>query len=163
MAEMVLGAIPHARIKTGMLHSENWVLVVTDQRLIGARVTDQLVKWIVEQARAQAKASGAGFMGQWGAQIKAGFAIGQRYCAMSPEAILAETPGNWALWPGQVSAIKVESKSRPAGGDNDFTVDFVRITIEAAGGKGTYETDDDRPNRREVQALLYRTFGPLVR
>lgn len=163
MPETVLGAIPNARIKTGMLKSENWVLVVTDQRLLGARVTDDLVKAVAEQARAQAKASGSGFFGQWGAQIKSGFALGQRYCSMSPEAILAETPGNWALWPGQASAIKVEHKSRSAGGDDDSSVDYLRITIETPGGKGSYDTNDDKPGQREVQALLARVFGPIVR
>jgi hypothetical protein len=163
MTETVFGAIPNARIKTGMLKSESWVLVVTDQRLIAARLTDQLVKSIAESARAQAKASGSGFLGQWGAQLKPGFAIGQRYCAMTPEAILAETPGNWALAPGQVSSIKVERKTRNAGSDDDFEANYLRITIEAAGGKGSYETNDDKPGEREVQALLARTFGPIVR
>ena len=161
MAETVLGAIPDARIKTGLLKSESWVLVVTDQRLIGARITDELMKSIVEQARAAAKASGSGFFGQWGAQLKASFALGQRYCAMTPEAILAETPGNWALLPGQVSAIKVQRASR-AGGD-EVEIDYLKITIETAGGKGSYETNDDKPGQREVQALLARTFGPIVR
>jgi len=163
MAETVLGAIADARIKTGMLKSERWALVVTDQRLLAARISDDVVKMIAEQARAQAKAAGSGFMGQWGAQLKASFALGQRYCAMTPEAILAETPGNWALWPGQVGSIKVERKSRGAGGDNDDTIDYLRITIEAAGGKGAYETTDDKPGQREVQALFARTFGPIVR
>jgi hypothetical protein len=163
MPETVLGAIPNARIKTGMLKSENWVLVVTDQRLLGARLTDDLVKRITEEARNQAKASGSGFLGQWGAQIKAGFALGQRYCAMTPEAILAETAGNWALLPGQASAIKVEKKSRNAGSDNDLSLDYLRITIETPAGKGTYETNDDKPGQREVQALLARVFGPAVR
>ncbi|MGD0018960.1 MAG: hypothetical protein ABSD62_06860 [Candidatus Limnocylindrales bacterium] len=162
MAETVLGAIPDARIKTGLLKSESWVLVVTDRRLLGARITDALMKSIVEQARAQAKASGSGFFGQWGAQLKASFALGQRYCAITPEAILAETPGNWALLPGQVSSIKVERKSRNSGGDNDTEIDYLRITIETAGGKGTYETNDDKPGQGEVQALLARTFGPVV-
>jgi hypothetical protein len=163
MAETVLGAIPDARIKIGLLKSETWVLVVTDQRLLAARVTDELVKSIAEQARAQAKESGSGFFGQWGAQLKASFALGQRYCAMTPEAILAETPGNWALSPGQVSTIKVERKSRSSSGDDDSSIDYLRITIEAAGGKGTYETNDDKPGQREVQALLARTFGPVVK
>jgi hypothetical protein len=162
MAETVLGAIPNARIKTGMLKSERWVLIVTDQRLLAARLTDELAKRIAEEARAQAKASGSGFLGQWGAQIKSGFAIGQRYSAMAPEAILGETPGNWALAPGQVSSIRVERKARNAG-DNDLDVNYLRITIEAAGGKGTYETDDDKPGQAEVQAMLARTFGPAVR
>lgn len=52
MAELVLGAIPDAKMKTGLLKSESWVLVLTDQRLLGARVTDELMKYIVEQARA---------------------------------------------------------------------------------------------------------------
>lgn len=158
----MLGAIANARFKTGMFKSEKWVLVVTDQRLLGARLTDELAKSIAEQARAQGGASGSGFFGQLGAQLKPSFAVGQRYCAMAPEAILAETPGNWALLPGQVGSITVERKSRPGGEDGpDF--DFVKITIEAAGGKGTYETDDDRPGQREVQALLARTFGSVVR
>jgi hypothetical protein len=162
MAETVLGAIPDARIKTGLLRQEAWVLVLTDQRLLGARVTDDLRKHVVEQARAQAKASGSGFFGQWGAQIKASFTLAQRYCAMTPEAILAETPGNWALWPGQVSSIKVERKSR-GGGDDSPDVDYLRTTIETPGGKGTCETNDDNPRQRQVQALLARTFGPVVR
>ncbi len=161
MAETVLGVIPDARIKTGFLNSESWVLVVTDQRLLGARVTNELMKHIVEQARAQAKASGSGFFGQWGAQLKASFAFGQRYCALSPDAILAETPGNWALWPGQVRSIKVERKSRGRG--EDIEVDYLKITIETPGGRGTYETNDDKPGQREVQGLLARTFGAAVR
>jgi hypothetical protein len=161
MAETVLGAIPDARIKTGLLKSESWVLVVTDQRLLAARITDELMKSVVEQARAQAKAAGSGFFGQWGAQLKASFALGQRYSAMTPEAILAETPGNWALLPGQVTSIKVQRASR-AGGD-EVEIDYLKITIETPGGKGSYETNDDKPGQREVQALLARTFGPLVR
>ena len=163
MAETVLGVIPDARIKTGLLKSEGWVLVVTDQRLLGARITDELMKNVVEQARAEAKASGSGFFGQWGAQLKAGFALSQRYSAMTPETILAETPGNWALLPSQVGSIKVERKSRNSGSDSDVEINYLKITIEAAGGKGSYETNDDKPDQREVQALLARTFGAAVR
>ena len=148
MAETVLGVIPDARIKTGMLKSESWALVVTDQRLLGARISDELMRHV---------------FGQWGAQLQAGFALGQRYYSMPPAAILAETPGNWALWPGQVSSIRVERKSRGASGDSDETIDYLKITIETPGGNGTYETNDDKPGQREVQALFARVFGPVVR
>ena len=162
MAEKVLGDIPDARIKTGFLKSETYVLVVTDQRLLGAHLTDELVKRVAAEAKAEAKGAGKGVFGQWGAQLKAGFAIGQRYLAMTPEAILAETPGNWALAPAQVRSIKVEKKSR--GGDDDApSIDFLRITIETAGGKGAYETNDDKPGQKEVKEMLGRLFGPLVR
>jgi hypothetical protein len=163
MTETVLGAIPDARIKTGMLSSETWVLVMTDQRLIGARLSGELRKHIIEQARAEAKAQGAGFFGQWGAQLKASFGISKRYLAMTPEAILAETPGNWALYPGQVSEIKVEHKTRTSGADDDIETDYLRITIATPAGKGTYETGDANPSREEVRNTLARTFGPVVR
>jgi hypothetical protein len=163
MAEKILGVIPNARIKTGFLKSEEWVLVVTDQRLLGARMTDELRKRAVAEAKASAKASGSGIFGQWGAQIKASYNIGQRYLAMTPEQILAETPGNWALAPGQVKEIKVEKKSRGGAGDDAPDIDFLRITVETAAGKGAYETDDDKPGQKEVKEMLGRLFGPAVR
>ncbi len=164
MAETILGAIPDARIKTGMFKSEQWVLVITDQRLIGARMSGDLLKQIQSQARAEAKARGAGFFGQWGAQIKVSFALEQRYRAMAPDVILAETPGNWALSPGQVSSITVEKKTRSSGDDdNGIDRDYLKITIVTAGGKGTYDTDDDKPSRDEVRGMLAHVFGPIVR
>ena len=159
--ESVVGVIPNARIKTGMLKSEMWFLVVTTHRLLGAQISGDLVKAVVEQARAQAKASGKGFFGQWGAQLNASFHMAQRYLAMPPEAILAETRGNWALYPGQVSWIRVERKSR--GGDEDSpSVDYLRITIATPGGSGAYETDDENPRQNEARNLLYRLFGPII-
>jgi len=46
MTEFVLGAIANARFKTGMFSAEKWVLVVTDQRLLGARLTDEVARRI---------------------------------------------------------------------------------------------------------------------
>jgi hypothetical protein len=163
MAETVVGVVPEARIKTGFLKSEEWVLVVTNQRLLGARITDELRKRIVEDAKAAAKASGKGLLRQWGAQIKAHYAIGERYLAMTPEAVLAETPGNWALLPGQVKEIKVERKSRGGAGDDGPDIDFLRITVETAAGKSAYETNDDKPGQKEVKAMLAGVFGSAVR
>jgi hypothetical protein len=158
--ESVVGVIPNARMKTGMFKSECWYLVVTTHRLIGAQVTDQLMKYVIEQARAQAKATGSGFFGQWGAQLKVSFGMSQRFMAMDPEAIIAEIPGNWALYPGQVSWIKVEDRSRPRGDDDDQ--DYLRITIATPGGQGAYDTDGNNPDRRQAQGLLARLFGPIV-
>jgi hypothetical protein len=159
---MVLGAIPDAKTKTGLFSYTGWVLVVTDQRLLGAHITNEIMKHAMEEARAQAKASGSGFFGQWGAQLKASVTLGRRYCAMTPEAILAETPGNWAVVPGQVRSIKVEDKERQQG-DGTFEFHYLKITLETVDGKVTYETNDASPNQREAQELLARTFGPAVK
>jgi hypothetical protein len=159
-AEAVVGAIPDARIKTGLFSSASWVLVVTNQRLLGALVPDGVMKHAVEQARAQAKAFRHGQAGGL-VPASAGLLLAQRYCAMTPGAILAETPGNWALWPGQVNVIKVEQSSRSAGDETE--IDCLRIVIETPGGKGVYDTNEDKPGQREVQALLAMTFGSAVR
>ena len=66
MAETVLGAIANARFKTGMFKAEKWILVVTDQRLLGARLSDEVVRGIVDQARAQAGAAGGRILRQAG-------------------------------------------------------------------------------------------------
>ena len=162
MAETVLGAIPDARIKTGMFKTEAWMLVVTDQRLIGARLSDERRKQVAESARAEATAAGSGFLGQLGAKLRVGPALMKCYGAMAPEAIVGETPGNWALLPDQVKSIKVERKTSGSFDDNAGEFHFVRITIDTGQGKGSYDTQDDDPNEQSVKALLERLFGPRV-
>jgi hypothetical protein len=159
--EVVVGVIPNARMKSGMFKSECWALVITTHRLLGAHVTNDLLKLVIEQARAQAKAGGAGFLGQWKAQLGVSFGFAQRYMRMDPEFIVRETPGNWALYPGQVSGIHVERRSRAQGEDND--IDYLRISISTPGGTGTYDTDTETPAFNDVRGLLYRLFGPVVR
>ena len=163
--EMVIGVIPCAKTKTGMFSTAAYTLVVTNYRIILARMTNDLVKQNIEQVRAQAKSQGAGFFGQWGAQLKASFSFAQRYLAMYPAAILAESPGNTAVPPFEVRQIHVERKWRSSGGDNDNDNDqpYLRITIEAIAGKTTYETDGETPSLNDAKALLWRTFGGLVR
>ena len=136
MAETVLGAIANARFKTGMFKAEKWILVVTDQRLLGARLSDEVVRGIVDQARAQA--------GHWGPDSSASGAPNSRLRSRSGNAT-APWPRR-RYWP-----------RRRAIGRCGPDLDFLKITIEAAGGKGTYDTEGDDPGQREVQALLART------
>jgi hypothetical protein len=161
--EVVIGVIPSAKTKTGMFSSTAYTLVVTNYRLLFAKMTNDLVKENTAQVRAEAKAQGAGFFGQWGAQLKAAFAFAQRYLAMHPEAILAETPGNGFVAPAQVRQIKVERKWRSAGSDDDSSQPYLRITIETTAGKTTYDTDGETPGVNDAKLLLSRTFGASVR
>ncbi len=163
MSESVLGVIPDARIKTGMFKTEAWMLAVTDQRLLGARLSDERRKQVAEQAKAEAKAAGSGFFGQLGAKLRAGPALMKCYAAMTPEAILSETAGNWSLGPAQVKAVKVEHKTNGGFDDDSPEFHFVRITLETDRGKSSYDTQDDDPNQEQVRALLERVFGSRVR
>src|SRR5450756_1321745 len=69
--------------------------VVTSQRVIFAQITSEMLKAAVQQSRDQAKAEGKGFSGQWSEQLKATWGYSQRYLTIPPQAILAETPGNF--------------------------------------------------------------------
>jgi hypothetical protein len=159
--EVVIGVIPSAKTKTGMFSTTAYTLVVTNYRLIFARMTNDLVKENTERVRAEAKAGGAGFFGQWGAQLKSAFSFAQRYLTMHPEAILAESAGNAFIAPSQVREIKVERKWRSAGSDDD-NQPYLRIVIETTGGKTTYDTDGETPNVNDAKLLLSRTFGALI-
>ena len=141
--ERVVGAIPEARIKTGMFSSDMYVLVVTERRLLGAKVTSDLLKRIIEEARAAKKAEGGGFFAQWGAQIGASVTLGKRYAAMAPEAILAETPGNWALDASGVREIRVQRVD--IGDDETVTRHTLRITIETVGRKAELQHGHGEP------------------
>jgi hypothetical protein len=159
----VLGVIPNARTKSGMFHSDVFALVVTDRRLIAARITSDLMKRIVEQARARTKAEGGGFFAQWGAQLSASIWVGRRFLEMTAEAILAETPGTWWVGPDQVRRIHVERKSRDAEDVRGLDVDYLKITLETVSGTTTFETDREDPGRDAARALLAQVFGPAVR
>jgi hypothetical protein len=162
--ETVIGVIPTARIKTGFFASKALTLVFTNQRLILAEMTKDLVNAEIERSRAAAKEQGGGFLSQWGAQLKSSFSFGSHYLGADPAAILAERPGNSALGPGDVRGIRIERQTRSSGSDDDVTEQqFLRITIETAAGKQTYATDAEKPKLDEARALAASVFGPAVR
>jgi len=62
--------------------------------MILAQVTKDLLNRAIEDARANAKAQGKGFFGQWADQLKGDFAYGQKYLSMQPAQIIVETLDN---------------------------------------------------------------------
>ena len=159
--ERVVGYIPAVRMKTGLFGSKAYTLVFTDRRLLFAELTDRVLTRLVTDARAAAKASGGGFMGQWGAQLEAAASAGRQYLAMTPEAILAETPGNLAVTPAEVRRLEIRRESREGSGGLDK--DCLKIRIELAGRKLDLETEAELPPRDEALAMARRAFGPAVR
>ena len=161
--ETVVGVIPTARIKTGFFSSKTFTLVFTDRRLILAEATKELVNAETERAKAAAKETGGSSFSQWSAQLTSGSSFGTHYVGTDPLAVLAESPGNSALGPGDVRTLKVERKTRNVGGDDGVDVQFLKVTIETATGKQTYETDDEKPKLDEAHSLAASVFGPAVR
>jgi hypothetical protein len=113
---------------------------VTNQRLIFAQMTSEMLTAAAQQSREQAKAEGKGFWGQWADQFKATLGYTRRYLTMPPAAILAETPGNFGLSNNTISEIKVKVKDIRRSNEvlHEFTVE-----IRSIAGKYEYGMDEN--------------------
>lgn len=105
--EKVLGVIPNASLSTGFLRSKLYTLVVTNKRLIAARVTKELIKKEKIKRREEASKEGHGKFRQMFRSFMAGFTFSDRYLDMVPEEILAETPENFFISPKDIVEIKL--------------------------------------------------------
>jgi hypothetical protein len=112
------------------LKQKAYTLIVTDRRLVFAEITKEKTTAEVNAARDQAKAEGKGFFGQWGAQLKSSASYSEAYWQMSPDAALAETPGNWAVERSQYQGAKFRMGTTD---ENTNTPDM--LTIKASTGK----------------------------
>jgi hypothetical protein len=128
--------------------------VVTTQRLVFAQMTSEMLKVAVQQSRDQAKAQGRGFFGQWAEQLRSSWGYSQRYLAMQPEAILAETPGNFFLYNSTIKEITVKLKEDTEGQRRQFEVEF-----HSNSGKHQFHMDEDT----ELTYLLKRLYGERVK
>jgi hypothetical protein len=130
--------------------------VLTDQRFIFAQMTSEMLKDAVQQARDEAKANGKGFLGQWSDQLKASFGYTKRYLGMQPEAIIAETPGNFALDNNSISEIKVKLKSI---GNQEMNRQEFEIELKSSMGKYEFRMDEDNDSVK----LLKQVYGERVK
>lgn len=132
-AEQVLSVLGGITIASGFmgLKRKSYTMVMTDQRVILAELTSDMLKSAIEQARAETKADGGGFFKQWGAQIAASFSYAEQYASMAPEAALAQNPGNFAWMRDDIEKMKLKAgMTRDEGADDP---DY--ITVKVAGSK----------------------------
>lgn len=107
-SEHVVSMISNAMLRAGFMgvKTKPYVLVFTPQRIIFARVTNDMLKQAVADARDGAKSEGKGFFGQWGAQLTAYTDLANRYLETPPEQILHENPDNFAVALSEVTKAK---------------------------------------------------------
>lgn len=110
-AERVLTTIGNLTRVSGFMGMKQKAcsLVITNRRIICAELTKEKMREIALEARDTAKAEGKGLMGRLGAQMRASSAGHVRYRQMAPEAVLAETPGNFAIERADIGKIKFKS------------------------------------------------------
>jgi hypothetical protein len=155
-AEPVLGVILLRKPKS-LGRYDSFTAVVTAQRLIFAQMTSQMLADAAMQARAQAKAEGKGFMGQWQEQLKATFTYTQRYLTMEPSAVLSETSGNFAVDNGAIAEIKLHLKDINKG--HQTHAHEFQIDIHSA--QGTYEFRMEEHD--ELVNILKQVYGEKVK
>lgn len=114
--------------------------VLTSQRFIFAQMTSEMLKDAAMQARDQVKAEGKGFFGQWSEQLKASFGYTRKYLTMQPSAIIAETPGNFAINNDAIREIKLKLKNK---GQQDSHHHEFEVEIHSPAGKYEYRMDEN--------------------
>ncbi len=150
-AEKVIGVILLRKPKS-LGRYDTYTGVITNVRFIFAQMTSDMVTDAAMQARDQAKAEGKGFFGQWGDQLKAAFSYTQRYLSMNPEAIVAETPGNFAVNNSTIGEIKLKESRNSQ--QNEYTIEF-----KSAQGQYEFKMDE----RNEFESLLKQVYGDRVK
>ena len=153
-SEPVIGAIVFKKSKS-LGRWDTYTGVVTGQRLIFAQMTSEMLKVAAQQARDRAKADGKGFFGQWGDQLKATMGYANRYLSMQPQAILAETPGNFEISNSVITEIKVKEKWRR----EDQQIYEFDVQIHSATGKYEYVMDQNS----DYVKLLKQAYGDRVK
>jgi hypothetical protein len=138
------------------LGADTYTVIVTDRRMILARLTQAMMNTAITEAQAKARAEGKGFFGAWADQLAASFGFAKKYETMPPDAALAETPGNFALENSRIRLIKV---SEVRSNDDDATSHDLRLEIDSADGSFAYViSEDDR-----FTTLLQNVYGDRVK
>jgi hypothetical protein len=152
-SEPIYGVILFRRVKS-LGRWDTYTGVLTSQRLIFAQMTNEMIKTASQESREKAKSEGKGFFGQWGDQLKATWGYSQKYLDMPPEAILAETPGNFALYNNTISMIEVKVDQ-----DQDGQTRDLKVEIHSTAGKYEYHMNEDS----NLTNLLKQVYGDRVK
>ena len=153
-SEPIIGAIIFKKAKS-LGRWDTFTGVVTGQRLIFAQMTSEMLKAAAQQSRDQAKAEGKGFFGQWADQLKGTFGYAKKYLTMSPSAILAETPGNFAIDNNAISEVKLKERLRR----EDQQIYEFEVQIHSTAGKHEYIMDQNK----DYVKLLKQVYGARVK
>ncbi len=140
---------------------DTFTLLATPTRLVFAYLDPKAMNQLVAEARAEAKAQGKGFLGQWGAQLGWLNVLVRRYQAMSVDAILAQTPGSFFIPNATVTRVRVR---RVSTNSESNIQDQTQIVIDTTGGKHKFDVAQTMGiSHREVKQRLQQALGAIVK
>jgi hypothetical protein len=129
--------------------SDNYTLILTDRRSIFAKVTQEIMNETVKLARADAEAQGKGFFGKWAAQMKGFNNYAARYNSLTPDQILQETQGNFAIDNSSIRVIKIRDES-----DDEDSRTIYGIEYQMINGKLKFKSMYD------LEKQFKQAYGP---
>jgi hypothetical protein len=103
----VLGVIPSAIRRKGLVGSETFSIVVTSRQLVFALMSQQMMNDAIRQAAAEAQQQGKGLLGRMSAQMGWMKGVMERYRAMPAEEALGEHAENFAIPLKQIKRFRV--------------------------------------------------------
>jgi hypothetical protein len=104
-------------ILNNQLHPD-YTLLVTDQRLIFARLTEQVRQDAYRMS--QANDQGKGFWGKWKSQVSGHNWLIDRYQAVTPQQALSESPENFVVYHSAVRLLKIKYYSGDEDGNSEY-------------------------------------------
>jgi hypothetical protein len=136
--EALIGVIPAASRKKSLFSMESFNIVVTNQRMVFAQMTNDMIK--AEAAAHRGQGIGGVFKA-----MTSGYSLWQRYPQMSPDQALAETPGNFGVYLNQIRKVKY------SGTKVLFSKGGLAVGMNIGFGVGG--NDDDKPAKLEIETI----------
>ena len=160
--EGIIGVIPNASRKKNLISMETFNIIISNQRLVFAQVTSQMVK----DAAASHRGEG---VGGFFAAMGSGYTLWERYLQMPPEQALHENPNNFAVYLNQIRKVKYSggkvlfSKGVVSVGfnvgvgfNNNNDNDNAKLEIDTVGGKYNFEI---APQFQQQTAQVLKKVG----
>ena len=129
LSEPVIAVLPSINIAKSLFKFQSYNLIITQQQLIFALLTSEMLKKAAEQAKTESQDQGKGFIKQWGSVITSSKRITDAYFTMPIANILAENPENFAIQNANIESIKLKINMDVESNANDS------MTIKHSGGK----------------------------
>ncbi|MFB6088234.1 MAG: hypothetical protein ABEK36_00465 [Candidatus Aenigmatarchaeota archaeon] len=148
--ENVLGVVKD--LQTGFLGRNIYNLVLTDQRLIFAKYSTELMKQ--ERERALEGAQDKGFFGRWKASLTSGFNFHNRYHSMEPDEIIREDEENFVINSEEIKSVKLRGRRFDPGSDKR---EPNKMEIVWSGGKEKFKFEKQTVN--QVKEILKPVLG----
>ena len=126
--ETVKFIIPNLAISKSWGRTDSYTLIVTDRRSIFAKLTQEIVNETVKMARANAEAQGKGFLGKWAAQMKGFNNYTVRYNKFTPDQVLQETRGNFAIDNSTIRRIRITDNTDEDSPGVEYGIEFQTVT-----------------------------------